>query len=147
MESEILANPYLFEDDMKSLLQNLFEKERQEGENSGSSFDLQKYYLDRSHFQSPRNANQLQQFDSLSFEPLFLIKWKSLSYSKITWEPLSVLKGENLRQVKEFLGEKRQISMRGRLINSKMIQNLELMLQMESQIRGKENYTYGELFK
>ena len=147
MESEILANPYLFEDDMKSLLQNLFEKERQEGENSGSSFDLQKYYLDRSHFQSPRNANQLQQFDSLSFEPLFLIKWKSLSYSKFTWEPLSVLKGENLRQVKEFLGEKRQISMRGRLINSKMIQNLELMLQMESQIRGKENYTYGELFK
>ena len=49
----------------------------------------------------------VRELDSLSFEPLFLVKWKLLSYSEISWEPMSALKGDNMRQVKDFLAEKR----------------------------------------
>ena len=111
---------------MEVLLQNLFVKDQTKVETDLTEFEVQKYYLDRIHKQGPR-ANTLQpqerDFDSLSFEPLFLVKWKQLSYESISWEPLSALKGDNFRSVQEFLAEKRHISMRGRLINSKTINN------------------------
>ena len=69
------------------------------------------------------SLKQVRELDNISFEPLFLIKWKQMPYSEISWEPISALKGDNLKKVKDFLIEKRQISMRGRLINSKMINN------------------------
>ena len=112
-ENEILANPYIFEDDVESLLQGLFEKEQLQEGDSGNSFDIQHYYLNRTHLQGTRISSmnkqmqQVREFDCLSFEPLFLVKWKLLSFSEISWEPLSALKGDNLRQVKDFLTEKR----------------------------------------
>ena len=48
-ENEILANPYLFEDDMEVLLQNLFVKDQQKVETDLTDFEVQKYYLDRIH--------------------------------------------------------------------------------------------------
>lgn len=128
-ENEILANPYIFQDEVESLLEDLFEKEKSQEGDSGQSFDIQHYYLNRSHLRiatrpsANSSMHQVPDFDSLSFEPLFLVKWKLLSYRDISWEPLSALKGDNLRQVKDFLSEKRVISMRGRLLNSKMINN------------------------
>lgn len=44
--------------------------------------------------------------ESFSGEPLFLVKWKGLSYKEINWEPLSALKGENYTKVQEFLSSK-----------------------------------------
>ena len=49
-ENEILANPYIFENDVETLLQGLFEKEQSQEGDSGQSFDLQHYYLSRPHF-------------------------------------------------------------------------------------------------
>jgi len=63
------------------------------------------------------------EFDSLSYEPLFLVKWEHMSYAQISWEPLSALKGDNLRQVKDFFTEKRHVNMRERHINTKNINN------------------------
>ena len=48
-ENEILANPYLFEDDMKVLLQNLFVKDEKKVETDLTDFEVQQYYLDRIH--------------------------------------------------------------------------------------------------
>ena len=139
-ENEILANPYIFQDEVETLLQGLFEKEQSQEGDSGQSFDIQHYYLNRSHLRgatrpsASSSMEQVRDFDSLSFEPLFLVKWKLLSYAEISWEPLSALKGDNLRQVKDFLSEKRVISMRGRLLNSKMINNQAQLLKVQQEM-------------
>jgi len=48
-ENEILANPYIFEDDVECLLQGLFEKEQSQEGDYGQFFDIQHYYLNRMH--------------------------------------------------------------------------------------------------
>lgn len=53
------------------------------------------------------SLKQVRELDNISFEPLFLIKWKQMAYSEISWEPISSLKGDNLKKVKDFLSEKR----------------------------------------
>lgn len=108
-EGEIQADPQIFEDEFTTLLQNLFTKESYFEGDSGQSLDIQHYYLDKMYQHGTRTNNynrheqKVLEFDTLSCEPLFLVKWKQLSYSQVTWEPLSVLKGENFKRVKEFL--------------------------------------------
>lgn len=107
-----------------------------------------------------RHEQKVPEFDTFSCEPLFLVKWKQLSYSQITWEPLSVLNGDNFKRVKEFLNAKPQISMRTRLLNAKNISNYQRIIDIGDELRGKvaeskifrkqktmlDNYIY-ELFK
>ena len=54
----------------------------------------------------------LKQRDYLfSFDPIYLVKWKRKSYTEVTWEPLTVLIGENRRKVKEFIQGQRATEM------------------------------------
>lgn len=95
-------------------------------------------------FKHPSQKEVLQ-FSSFSCEPLFLVKWKKLSYSKITWEPLSALKGENFDKVKEFLNEKLYINMRTRLQNQKNIKNYMQLIEIGEDNKGRSNTS--RLFK
>ena len=125
-EQELLANPYMFKDDVDNLLSSIFDKSMssQGGDSKVSSLDIQRYYLDKRPHQTQMDLNSsASNFDKYSHEPLFLVKWGKLSYAQISWEPLSVLNGDNMKKVSEFLTEKRGITMNDRLINSKNISN------------------------
>jgi hypothetical protein len=49
--------------------------------------------------------------DNIISEPLFLVKWEGLSYADLSWEPLSALKGDNLKKVHEFIDSKHRLSL------------------------------------
>ena len=85
--------------------------------------------------------------DAFSSEPLFLIKWKALTYAQVTWEPLSELSPENQRRVHDFLVEKHSCGMKRRLMNSRATKTHQQMLDVEqSFIAEGPSVPYSRVF-
>ena len=127
-EDDILVNPYIYEGEVQAMLKDLFKGSESDGFGSSSTEDREKCYLyPPNQFGSKRQPSNFMirnsQMEPVFFEPLFLVKWKQMSYAHLSWEPLSVLKGENLAKVKEFLAESHSCSMSERHINMKLVQN------------------------
>jgi len=98
-EQEIFANPFLFDHDVKVLIDGLFDKEYYPELDSNSTVDFKRYYLAPGQTARNLGVSSLNNFDSFGAEPLYLVKWEGLSYKDATWEPLSALKGGNFDKV------------------------------------------------